>query len=92
MVKFEDLTKKTVAWLGTKPDEKTIHVEFGDMEDDGRTFWVINGAWDGVLYPEEDGSFCLVVDQTGSRAHPIYIVEIDTTTKVNPVETVEVAF
>lgn len=92
MATFSELTKKTVAWLGAQPDQKTIHVEFGDAEDDGRTFWVINGSWDGVLYPEEDGSLCLVVDQTGVRHHPIYIVEIDTTTKVNPVETVEIAF
>lgn len=66
MVKFEELTNKTVAWLGHRPDEKTIHVEFGDMEDDGRTFWVINGAWDGVLYPEEDGSLCLVTQSSDS--------------------------
>jgi hypothetical protein len=91
MTSFKDLTNKSVAWLGTKPDEKTIHVEFGPMEDDGRSFWVINGAWDGVLYEEEGGGLCVVVDATGACVSPVYIVEIDTTTKVNPVETVEVA-
>lgn len=91
MATFNEITNKTVAWLGAQPDQKTIHVEFGDMEDDGRTFWVINGSWDGVLY-EEDGVLSLVVDQTGSCTSPVYIVEIDTTTKVNPVETVEFTF
>lgn len=91
MTKFSDLTDKTVAWLGAQPDQKTIHVEFGDMEDDGRTFWVINGAWDGVLY-EEGGVLSLVVDQTGSCICPVFIVEIDTTSEINPVETVEIPF
>jgi hypothetical protein len=45
-----------------------------------------------VLYEEEDGSLCVVDDHFGNRHHPIYIVEIDTTTKVNPVETVEIVF
>lgn len=62
--KFEELQPGTIARLSIRSGGPQIDVEFSELKlDGGRPFYVINGAWDGVLYPDLE----MLVVHTGSR-------------------------
>lgn len=70
---FKDLKTGTIAWLGHKSDQPTVHARFGEIrQDGGRNFHVLNGNWDGVLYPD----MTLLVTYTGSK-FKVYVVEVE---------------
>lgn len=83
LVSFRDLKPGISVWLGTSPDEKRINCELRDWHEGGLTFYVVNGAWNGVLYEEKihvQGDVyephLFIIDERGGRHDRIYIVEV----------------
>ncbi|RWB95623.1 MAG: hypothetical protein EOQ56_28150 [Mesorhizobium sp.] len=88
---FSDLKPGMVAWLGCTPNDRRIQVDFDTAASAGLGFYVINGAWRGVLYEGDEG--CLyIIDERGERHQPVYIVEVEKEKAQEPAPGDEVAF
>ncbi|TGT90858.1 MULTISPECIES: hypothetical protein [unclassified Mesorhizobium] len=86
-IAFDELTPGTIAWLGGAPTDRRIQAEFGTAH----AFYVINGAWRGVLHEGEEG--CLhIIDERGVRHEPIYIVDVEARPRSIPEPMGEIPF
>lgn len=73
---FSDFEPGKQAMLGRNPNDPTIHVEIRKRTADGGVaFWVINGAWAGVLYEGDEGVLH-IIDERGTRHDLVYLVEV----------------
>lgn len=80
---YSDLKPDARVWIGAAPDEKRIDAEIERRENGGLRFWVINGAWGGVLYEQvvtyengEVSNVIYIIDDRGVRHEPVYLVEM----------------